>query len=72
MFLICIFSWQEKIQSIHANEVEATNHDDTELVRAIVVESLLSGPHFGGAGAVLAISATSEVLHNPLVLCFPQ
>ena len=48
---------QEKIFSIQQKEAEAMVEADADLARSIIMDSMMAGPLFGGAGAVLNISA---------------
>ena len=55
---------QEKIQSVRAKDAEAMLEADAELARSIIMESMLTSPYFGGAGAVLSIVATPILLSS--------
>jgi hypothetical protein len=52
--------FQEKIMQVQRKETEAAMQADADLARNIIMDSMLAGPFFGGAGAVLNISSSSS------------
>lgn len=50
---------------IDTTSQQASLQEDAALAQAIMMQSMLSSPYFGGAGAVLSITATPFVFEPP-------